>query len=213
MKLFRVKPNEFVNENYKGFMNINLRVEKLSGKVLVDKDADLVMRNFVRWLYHLLAQYALADTPSVTLVDAGGTARTGHIGRSTTASLKYSRNVATGAGQADIGMDTSGIVIGSGTTAPSRTDYAMQSLIPHGTGAGQITYNRQTYEELNEYSFRLTREFTNAGSDLNVSEAGLYNLTLVNSDSVYQILFLRDVFTTVTVTAGNGIRVRYTFSF
>jgi hypothetical protein len=188
---------------------ITLRVEKLSGKCLIEKENDLVLRNLVRILYALFANYMDSGGPSITVTDTGGSARTGYLWDG---SATYARSQLGWVNQGDLAVDTTGIVIGTGTTAPSRVDYALQAKIPHGTGTGQIYYNRQTYELLTDYSFRLNREFTNAGSDLNVAEAGLIYTTGI-SGTMYALMLLRDTFTPISVTAGNGIRVRYTFSF
>jgi hypothetical protein len=201
---------ELLKPKPKSHINITLRVEKLSGKCLIEKDNDLVLRNLVRILYALFANYEVETQPTITVSDTGGSARTGSLqGTSSSYSVKvplpWNR-------QGDLGSDGNGIVIGTGTTPPTRTDYALQAKIPHGTGAGQIYYNRQTYELLTDYSFRLNREFTNAGSDLSVAEAGLIYTTGIGG-SAYLIMLLRDTFTPISVTAGNGIRVRYTFSF
>jgi hypothetical protein len=192
-------------------MEIVLRIEKLSGKCILEKDNDLVLRNLVRVLYHLFANYENATNPQITVTDVTGASYTGYVGYSISQTL-YAKNAVNWLTQGDIGQDTSGIVIGSGTTPPTRTDYALVNKIAHGTGTGQIYYQRQTYELLTDYSFRLNREFTNAGSDLSVAEAGLIYSTGISSSGRY-LLLLRDTFTPVSVTTGNGIRVRYTFSF
>jgi hypothetical protein len=194
------------------FMDITLRIEKLSGKCLIEKDNDLVLRNLVRIFYFLFAQYETVSAPSVTLTDITGASYSGYLGASGTGNPLTPKNALAWSLLGDVGVDTSGIVIGIGTTPPARTDYNMQSKIAHGTGVGQIYYNRQTYESLTDYSFRLNREFTNAGSDLSVAEAGLIYPTRI-ADTTRTILLLRDTFTPVSVTTGNGIRVRYTFSF
>jgi hypothetical protein len=193
-------------------MDITLRIEKLSGKCIIEKDNDLVLRHFVRLLWHLFAYYGVASELTITLVDVTGTAHTGYPYYPGSISNPSVRGILWGTPTPDVGVDATGIVIGTGTTSPSRTDYALQAKIPHGTGIGQIYYQRQTHELLNDYQFRLTREFTNAGSDLSVAEAGLIYATNL-SGTYYNTLYLRDTFTPVTVTAGNGIRVRYTFSF
>jgi hypothetical protein len=193
-------------------MEIVLRIEKLSGKCILEKENDLVLRNLVRVLYHVFACHSPGpDTPSITVTDVTGASYSGFVGYSGSG-LVYSKNALGWLNMGDIGDDTTGIVIGAGTTAPSRTDYALVAKIPHGTGVGQIYHNRQTYELLTDYSFRLNREFTNAGSDLSVAEAGLIYKTYISS-TLRTLLLLRDTFTPITVTAGNGIRVRYTFSF
>jgi hypothetical protein len=195
----------------KSLMDITLRIEKLSGKCILEKENDLVLRNLVRVLYHLLANYADAGSPSISVTDVGGGTYTGIIGTST--AYNYARSNVGFVNQGDVGVDSTGIVIGTGTTAPTRTDYAMQAKIPHGTGIGQIYYNRQSYELLSDYQFRFTREFTNAGSDLSVAEAGMIYTVQIYMVGGRNCLLLRDTFTPISVTAGNGIRVRYTFNF
>jgi hypothetical protein len=202
---------ELLKPKPKSLINITLRVEKLSGKCLVEKDSDLVLRNLVRILYHLFANYeSSTSAPSITVKDVTGTDRTGYVGGNPG---YYLRSQSGWYGQGDLGVDTTGIVIGTGATPPSRTDYTLYAKISHGTGVGQITYQRMTYELLSDYQFRLNREFTNAGGDLSVAEAGLIYGTYISGTVAYSLLLLRDTFTAVTVTAGNGIRVRYTFNF
>jgi hypothetical protein len=193
-------------------MEIVLRIEKLSGKCILEKENDLVLRNLVRILYHLFANYVDSSSPTITITDVTGASYTGYPYISGSVSGPVVRGVLGWFNQGGVGDATTGIVIGTGTTPPSRTDYALQSKIAHGTGTGQIYYNQQTYELLSDYQFRLNREFTNAGSDLSVAEAGLQYTTRI-AGTFYTTLLLRDTFTPVTVTAGNGIRVRYTFSF
>jgi hypothetical protein len=194
----------------KSLVGVTLRVEKLSGKCLLEKENDLVLRNLVRVLYALFANYAYWDTPSITITDTSGTSYSGALSYSvSSAAVRY---VLYWYNQGGLGDANTGIVIGTGTTSPARTDYYLQAKISHGTGTGQIYYNQQTYELLDDATFRLNREFTNAGSNLSVSEAGLiYNTAVGNTWR--PLLLLRDTFTPVNVTTGNGIRVRYTFSF
>ena len=194
----------------KSLVGVILRVEKLSGKCLVEKENDLILRNLVRILYHLFANTSNYDGPSITVTDTSGASYSGNVNNPS--NTNYSKLIIGWYNQGSLGDANTGIVIGTGTTSPARTDYALQAKISHGTGAGQIYHNQQTYESLDDTSFRLNREFTNAGSNLSVSEAGLIYNTYI-SGSIRSLLLLRDTFTPVNVTAGNGIRVRYTFSF
>jgi hypothetical protein len=193
-------------------MEIVLRIEKLSGKCILEKENDLVLRNLVRVLYHFFANNENYSNPSITVTDVTGASYSGYIGRSSNPGIYTAKYLLGWYYAGSVGDVNSGIVIGNGTTPPSRTDYAIQSKIPHGTGTGQIYYQQQSYELLSDYQFRLTREFTNAGSDLSVSEAGLIYSTII-TDNARSLLLLRDTFTPISVTAGNGVRVRYTFSF
>jgi hypothetical protein len=201
---------ELLKPKPKSPIDITLRVEKLSGKCLIEKENDLVLRNLVRVLYALFANYELVNAPTITVTDVTGASYSGILQGAS--SGYYARYAIGWYNIGDLGDAATGIVIGSGTTPPSRTDYTLVNKIPHGTGIGQIYYNRQTYELLTDYSFRLTREFTNAGSDLSVAEAGLIYNTCI-AGTARTLLLLRDTFTPVSVTTGNGIRVRYTFSF
>jgi hypothetical protein len=201
---------ELLKPKPKSPINITLRVEKLSGKCLIEKENDLVLRNLVRVLYHLFANYESVSAPSITVTDVNGASYSGGVIAGSGAT--YSKQVVGWGTQGPLGNDQNGIVIGTGTTPPTRTDYNLQAKITHGSGTGQITYQQQTHELLTDYSFRLTREFTNAGSDLSVAEAGLiYNTSIAGT--LRTLLLLRDTFTPISVTAGNGIRVRYTLSF
>jgi hypothetical protein len=193
-------------------INITLRLEKLNGKCLLEKDSDMVMRNLVRVLYHILANYETVTGPSITLTAVTGGSYSGAIQQSTAKNYIRDFFMYGSTPMGDIGADGNGIVIGIGTTPPTRTDYALVNKIAHGSGSGQISYQRQTYAHPNDYQFTLTREFTNAGSDLAVAEAGYYQVIWIAGSSTTYML-LRDTFTAVNVTTGNGIRVRYTFSF
>jgi hypothetical protein len=188
---------------------ITLRVEKLSGKCILEKDNDLVLRNLVRVLYHLFANYEPSSAPTISVTDVTNTSYSGILRADT---VLYAKAQVGWYNQGDAGVDANGIVIGSGTTPPARDNYALVSKIPHGTGVGQIYYQRMTDELLSDYQFRLTREFTNAGSDLSVAEAGLIYATGIGG-TLRTLLLLRDTFTPISVTTGNGIRVRYTFNF
>jgi hypothetical protein len=201
---------ELLKPKPKSPIDITLRIEKLSGKCILEKENDLVLRNLVRIFYHLFANYEANNAPNITVTDVTGASYSGPV--STGGASTYSKYAIYWFNQGDLGDSNTGIVIGTGTTPPTRTDYALVAKIAHGTGTGQITYQRQTYELLSDYSFRLNREFTNAGSDLSVAEAGLIYATGIGGNGRY-LLLLRDTFTPISVTAGNGIRVRYTFSF
>lgn len=208
-----------LNLNKETSFGISLRLEKLSGKVILEKEQDMVLQNMVRFLYHLFANYETDSLPSVTLVDIGSNSRTGAMGWASASAIKTrlslgyggAKNWFTAGGSGDV---TSGIVVGLGTTAPARTDNVMESLIPEGAGVGQIHYNQQYYSNPDNTKFILTREFTNAGSILAVAECGLYCwVTIPPGGTSYQFLFLRDVFVPYSVTVGNGIRCVYTWQF
>ncbi len=97
---------------------------------------------------------------------------------------------------------TYGILVGTGNTAPTLTDYCIESLIAHGTGAGQVQYGGMTYglptATAAVSSFTLVRSFANnSGGDITVNEAAVYarcyNSMQDNSPYYFYLMLLRDV--------------------
>jgi hypothetical protein len=79
------------------------------------------------------------------------------------------------------GVTTYGIVVGTGTNAVAATDYALQTLIAHGLGAGKLQYAAQgcdtnvTTSGANTY-FTATRRLDNgSGGTITIQEVGIYS--------------------------------------
>jgi len=111
-----------------------------------------------------------------------------------------------------------GLVVGTGT-APNTVDtYALQSLIPHGTGSGQLSYGSHTFESLlvssNTIYFRIIRTFTNnSGASITVNEIGLYAKAYDSAGTARIFCIARDVIPGgVTVGNGQTLTVRYILS-
>jgi hypothetical protein len=114
--------------------------------------------------------------------------------------------------------DTYGIVVGSGSTPVSPTDYKLASQISHGTGTGQLDYEPQTttssYSDTSSY-LEIARSFVNkSGGDVTVREVGLIARNYwkdaggVRND--VKFLVARDVLPTpVTVKPLGSLTVRY----
>jgi hypothetical protein len=108
-----------------------------------------------------------------------------------------------------------GLVVGSGTTPNTATTYALQSLISHGTGSGQLSYGSHTFEALTTSDstiyFRIIRTFTNySGASITVNEIGLYAKAYDSGNTARIFCIARDVLTTgVTVDNGKTLTVRY----
>jgi len=99
-----------------------------------------------------------------------------------------------------VGNDNLGIIIGTGTTPPTPDDYKIETLIPHGTGAGQMAYqqvhsvNGVTVSG-NDVMLKISRIFiNNSGGTIQPSEVCLYGTI-----SGYSNLISRDVFSADTV--------------
>ena len=141
---------------------------------------------WVRNAYNLMAiQPLYGGTPSGTgtygagslgLVTTGGTLRTN------TSSGYHSRGVARIVGGTG---NVWGIVVGTGTNAESVEDYALQTLIAHGDGAGELYYQAQdAYDSGNTVYTSSTKTWANqigprlfnnnSGGAIGVNEVGLY---------------------------------------
>jgi len=81
---------------------------------------------------------------------------------------------------AGTGSTLYGIVVGTGTTAVALDDYALETLIAHGNGAGQLSYSTMSVDTsvtniTSQVYILISRTFTNnSGGDINVTEVGLY---------------------------------------
>lgn len=97
-----------------------------------------------------------------------------------------------------------GIIVGSGSTASTYLDIDLDTFIPHGTSADELSYNNSN----RSHSFAsgvltetLSRTFTNnSGGDIIVREVAL---GINNNTSSYEGIALRDVLDT-PVTISNG---------
>ena len=111
-----------------------------------------------------------------------------------------------------VGDVARGIVLGTGTTTPDNLDYVMETLIAHGSGAGELNYAAQTDIEAQEIGanidYQLIRSFQNlSGGTINVTEAGIYSHIQITKYA----MIVHDVFTAVPVGDGQTITVTYTF--
>lgn len=131
--------------------------------------------------------------------DVGGTSRTSG----------YSWGTIFGAASANA---NGGIVVGTGSTAVAMADYALNTKIAHGTGAGQLQYGSHTINNASGTSpitWVVTRAFTNgSGGNITIAETGIQN------DTTNDTLLERTVLaSTYTVNNGASCVVTYTFTF
>ena len=109
-----------------------------------------------------------------------------------------------------------GILFGSGTTAPTLDDYKLESLIPHGTGSGQLYYHatQLSYEKDTDRARVIVWRTAdnNSGGDITISELGLV-MIWYPSPAEYALI-LRDVLDTAVVVANTqSVEGRYVFEF
>jgi hypothetical protein len=117
--------------------------------------------------------------------------------------------------------DSFGIVVGSGTTPVSTSDYNLASQISHGTSSGQLDYDAHSfvssYASVSSY-VEISRVFVNkSGADVVVREVGLvcrnYWKDYLALRVDQKILMARDVLPTpITVKNLGSLTVRYRVS-
>lgn len=79
---------------------------------------------------------------------------------------------------ASAGVITHGIVLGTGTTPATKDDYNLDTVITHGSGAGQLQFGACSISNVidtgTSWRATVTREVTNvSGSSITVNEVGL----------------------------------------
>lgn len=114
---------------------------------------------------------------------------------------------------------TRSIVVGTGNTAPTITDYQLQTQIAHGVGAGQLQYSATTFgtpaADATTSQFTITRNFTNgSGGAITVNEVGLYALMQANGAGAVPIdryaMIIRDVIGGgISVLNGQTLTINY----
>jgi len=116
---------------------------------------------------------------------------------------------------AGVNIGTHGLVVGTGDTAPTNTDYSLETKIAEGAGAGQLTHGVVVFTAAAvvgaNVDMIIQRAFTNnSGSTITVKEAGIYTeMTVVGP---YYHCIVRDVLgVPVDVPNRCSLAVYYTF--
>ena len=120
---------------------------------------------------------------------------------------------------AGAGDQNKGIMVGTGTTAPTIDDYQLETRITHGTGAGQLQYGDVAFglpaSDPTTSQFTITRDFANAsGGSITVNEIGLYvrarAVSYYGSYEDQYFMVIRDVITGgIAVPDGQTLTVNY----
>lgn len=104
-----------------------------------------------------------------------------------------------------------GIILGTGTTAVTSSDYAIETMVPYGTGSGEmIYYGCWTYNYNvagSTAGFDIERIFQNSsGGSITINELALYS-----RPSTYGFCSARDMVSPgVAIANGEYLKVKYT---
>jgi hypothetical protein len=111
---------------------------------------------------------------------------------------------------------TTGIIVGSGTTAVSLDDYSLASQIPNGTGAGQLVYGSNSITTIDQtlsnlWFYRISRTFTNQSTTpITITEVGLVG-NVYDADTLVPCLMARDLLPSpITLNPNDATVIRYT---
>ncbi len=182
-------------------------IKDRNGKIRYDSGLKLShssVKNFIGWIYGEF------EFISYVMTDTGGTSRT--MAYPGIGPAPNYRNYI----DAPANNDNYGIVIGSGTSGETINDYALDTQIAHGTGAGQLQYSTHSIVKptivSDNVDFVFSRAFINgSGNDVVVREIGVYTLGLDTGSTFRYICVIRDILSSAeTVANGETLTIQYT---
>lgn len=177
---------------------------------LFDRDGKLLWRrkrrskSFVKAFLAILLQQMSSGILMVTTEDVTGTTYTIII---------HAINFFCRLGAAD---SSYGLVVGSGTTPVTATDFKLATQIVHGAANGQLSHSAVLASALTiahpNVSFTIWRDFTNNTlATITVKEEGLYCRGQEGGGTAKTFCAIRDVESSpISVPAGYNLRMTYT---
>lgn len=179
---------------------IEVDIRDKSGKQLYyqKQEANSLVRGYIDILYVLMSQ------SNLNLVR-------GHNNTTFTAT---NTDPASFDSKATAGDVDRGIIVGTGSTAVTITDYALGTPIAHGSGAGELAYLAATVTTPgtvgSTHSFTISRGFTNnSGNSITVNEVGLYSM--LSGATALQRPMIDRTLMTFSIAHGATGTVTYTF--
>lgn len=148
-------------------------VQDPDGKIITDtgrKPARSFVIQLLEWLHFQFKDGTTTETATAT----DGTEDTIYYGDGTFGTQGNHGRI-----DALVNIDDYGIVVGTGDTAETNTDYKLDTQLTEGVGAGNITHGEQVIEAVAEVGanvdLEVKRSFVNnTGSTITIKEAGLY---------------------------------------
>lgn len=163
------------------------------------------------WLTARLLNYGTVNVPSGLMKATDGTTVKGIFFTASSSSTPRNMELDTNSSSVySVGSSYSGIKFGTGTTAPTITDYTLDSIVTSSQvyGVSASATNSGRYDSTGNFSVTYTNTIkNNSNSVLTITEVGLFLQTYlankaVSSDSD-MLMVWRDVFTNPIVLADN----------
>jgi hypothetical protein len=189
---------------------------KLEAHIDVEiKDKDGIIISRVNKIANSLVIYFIDKMYQFNAFTSGSIKDTGNTVRTVYGYQASGNNYALISAVAGSGDATIGIVVGTGTTAVTMTDYVLQTKINHGSGSGQLSYNAQSFTAPSTVgstrSYTIQRTWNNlSGADITINEVGIY-ISDKSSGVDYRFLLDRTL-STFTIPNSGGGTVTYTIS-
>lgn len=194
-----------------------------------DKDGKLIQRHhqrshsWVRNAYNLMfSQLAGKDMDDSTFgagklcaKTTGGTLKNGNMPATIGRDHDTSVDGTTYGYRALAGNDDYGILVGSGTNAESFEDYALQTKITEGSGAGQLNHVQSEEHSIGYAALVLKNELirylnNNSGGNVDVNEVALVDKAGWPITVTYYLMCRDKLASTVTVPDTGQLKVTYT---
>ena len=160
-----------------------------------DAQGHVVKRS--RWAlsHSYLKQFVQILRAHMRVSDESSVLDTGNTSRTLEASIPgaYVLAISTAAG-----VSTDGLVVGTGSTAVTISDYALGTQIAHGVGSGQMEYGTGSIGSAvvsgSTASFTVSRTFTNSsGASITINEVGIYVIATDSAAVSRYFCIVRDV--------------------
>lgn len=186
--------------------------------IIKDKDGNIIRKTrqrkcksfvigFLQHIDMMLSALYGNDGPAITIKDTSNTNRTI---RSSSFSTYYSMS-----SFAPDNNQYYGVVVGTGLTSPTNNNYALETQIAHGTGAGQLDYGAHSRTAAavvgSNVDYIISRSFYNgSGGTIVINEIGLICYTKDSAGTERLFLLIRDVITPIAVYNTQTVTAQYT---
>ncbi len=200
-------PNLYIEYEVKNANGKTIEKGKMKSQTWVGNIVGLLSSMLALWSSGTSGGYHLGRSD---LIDVTGASRPFALGASSASPVL--------GGAAPAGDTTAGIIVGSSDAPVAIGQFAIQGLIAHGTGSGQLLYSATSVETMTKNStwmFRVVRSFSNSsGATVTVKEFALYVRVGTTASPFYaSVMLARDVPpSAISVPNGSTLTVRYIIS-
>lgn len=162
------------------------------------------VKQFLQLLESMTAHAYGSSSDLVSITDTSNAAKSIIVTGGAALATAYAYNRF--ASEASSGITTYGLLVGTGNTAPTVSNYAMETLIANGTGAGQLSYGATAVGAAtpsgSNVILAIARSFTNGTANpITVLEIGWAVSNIDTAAAQCYFLVLRDL-STQTINAG-----------